>query len=131
RDGNHRLRNFFPEPHLRVGPQLRKNHGRNLRGTELLGFAFDFNLDAGVAIGTGNDLVRDALALLFNLRILAAHEPLDGINRVPRISDSLALGSVADQPLPGLCESHYGRRYSPTLGILKHDWFATFHDRHA
>ena len=41
-------------------------------------------LTCGVAVGGAHDFVRHALALLLDLVVLAAHEPLDGVNRVLR-----------------------------------------------
>ena len=100
-------------------------------GLNTFGLAFNFNFDAGVAIRAGNDLVGNALALFLDFRVFAAHEPLDGVNRVARVRDGLALGGIAHQSLAVLGESDHRRRHATPLGILQHDGLAAFHDRHA
>jgi hypothetical protein len=57
-----------------------------------------------------DDLVGHAFDFLLHLVELAAHEALDGINRVARIGDGLALGGLADDAFAGLGEGDDGRR---------------------
>jgi len=61
----------------------------------------------GVAIGTGDDLIRDAFAFLFHFAEFATHEALDRINRVAGVCHRLAFCGIADQPFTGLAEGHY------------------------
>ena len=100
-------------------------------GLNCLGLALHLHFDSRVAIRRFHDLVRHAFEFFLHFVELAAHEALDGVNRIARIGDRLALGGVADQPLAGLCESHHGRRRAPPFRILQNHRLATFHDRHA
>ena len=91
----------------------------------------DLHFDVRVAIGSLDDLVRNALDLLLNFRELAAHEALDGKNGVLRIGDRLALGGLADKSLAGLRKCHHRRRRARAFGILQNHGLAALHDGHA
>ena len=88
-------------------------------------------LDAGVAIGSGDDLVGDDRLLLLHLGLLAAHEALDGEDRVLGVGHGLALGDGADEALAGLGEGDDGRGGAPTLGVLDDGRLAALEHRHA
>ena len=78
-----------------------------------------------------DDLVRHALDFFADFVEFAAHETLDGIDRVARIGDGLALGGVADDAFAGFRERDDGRRRALALGIFQDERFAAFHDGHA
>jgi hypothetical protein len=63
----------------------------------LFRLAVDFDFDGGVAVLAFDDFVRHAFDFFLHLVKLAPHEALDGINRVARIGDGLALGGIADR----------------------------------
>src|SRR5205823_14396079 len=54
----------------------------------------------------------------------------DGKNRVLRVGDSLPLGHLANQTLPGLGKCHNGWRGAPAFLIGDNFGLATFHHRH-
>ena len=102
--GDDGLRDFFAEARFGVGFQLGQNHRGNFRRRIVLRLAVHFHFHGGVAVGGLHDLVRHAFDFLLHLVEFAAHEALDGINRVARVGDGLALGRVADDALAGLGE---------------------------
>jgi hypothetical protein len=53
-----------------------------------------------------DDLVRHALDLFLDLAELAAHETLDGINRIAGVGHGLTFGRVAHETLAALREGH-------------------------
>ena len=67
-DGDDGLGDFFAQAHFGVGLELAQDHRGNFRRAELLGLAFDFDFDHGVAIGAGDDFVGDAFELFAGLR---------------------------------------------------------------
>ena len=107
RDSNHGLGNLLAQAHFSVGFHLRKNHGRDFRRTELLGFALHLDLDRCVAIAGPHHPVRDAFDLLLDFLVFAAHETLDGIHRIARIGHRLALCGIPHQTLTGLGKRHH------------------------
>ena len=87
--------------------------------------------DAGVAVGTGDDLVGDDRLLLAYLGLLAAHEALDREDGVLRVGHSLALGDRADEALAGAGEGDNGRGRATALGVLDHGRLAALQHGHA
>src|SRR5271169_5025655 len=92
---------------------------------------FTTNVDARVAVGTGDDLVGDDRLLLAHLGLLAAHEALDREDRVLRVGDGLALGDRSDETLAGGRESHDRRGCAAALGVLDDGGLATLERGHA
>src|SRR5438094_6433968 len=125
-----RLGDFFAETHFGIGLELGQNHRRNFRRTELFRFAVHFDLHGGVAIGCADDLVRDPLDLFLDLVVLAAHEPLDGVNRIAGIGHRLAIGRLADQPFATLGESDDRRCGALAFRVFANDWLSVLHDGH-
>ena len=78
-----------------------------------------------------DDLVGHALVVVLHFGELAAHEALDGEDRVARVGDRLALGGLADETLAGLGEGDDGRRGARAFGVFQHHRLAAFHDGHA
>ena len=130
-NGDDGLRDFLAEAHFGVGLELGENHRGNFRRRELLGLAVHFHFHGGVAVGGLDDFVGDAFDFLLHFVEFAAHEALDGIDRVARVGDGLALGGFADEPLAALGERDDGRRGALAFGIFQHERLAAFHDRHA
>ncbi len=103
RDRDHRLFDFFPQIALGVGFQFLQDHGRDFR--RRIHLAVD--LDPGVVVIGLDHLIGDQGDLAAYLAVTAAHETLDGKNRVGGIGDGLAFGRLPHQALPALGESHY------------------------
>src|SRR5690606_4104617 len=86
-----------------------------------------------VTVGRVVDLIPDVPLgpLHFRVAVLAAHEALDGVDRILRVDDRLALGHLPHQPLAGLgVDSHY-RRKQPASFRAGNDYrLAAFHDGH-
>ena len=101
-NGDHGLGDLLSQVLVGSGLHLVQNHGRDFRRAVLL--AHDRNPD--VVVGRPSYLVRDDLHLLVHFRILAAHESLDGINRILRVGYRLPFGDLSDQPFPSLGEGH-------------------------
>ena len=87
----------FSQSALGIGFELRKNHGRDLRWAELLGFTVDFDFDGNVTIRRFGNGVGDTLELLGNFIKFTPHESLHRINRVLGVGHSLALGGISNQ----------------------------------
>ena len=89
------------------------------------------DLDPGVAVIAGDDLVGDHALVFLRHRIVIApaDQPLDGEDRVLRIGDALALGRLADQDLATLGKGNHRRRRPCALGVLDDLRRAAFHDR--
>ena len=70
--GDDGLGDLLTEVGLGVGLELAEDHGGDLLGSELLGLVADLNLDGGVAVFAGHDLVGEILGLFAALAELAA-----------------------------------------------------------
>ena len=68
--------------------------------------------DMGVAVRGFDDLERHGLAHFLDLRriVLSTDQPLDGIERVRRVSDGLAFGDLADKSFVLVGEADDGGR---------------------
>ena len=103
--------------------ELAQDDRRDLLGRVLLAA----DLDADGIVGSLDDLVGDHLGLLLDLLPLASDEPLDRVDRVLGVEDHLALGDLADQPLPVLGERDDRRRRALALGVGDHLRLAALH----
>ncbi len=126
-DGDDRRVDGLAEVGLRVRLELLEDHRGDLRRRVLL----VAGLDPRVAARAGDHLVRDHGLLVLDLRLLAAHEALDGEHGVLRVGDGLPLGDRADEPLAGLGEGDHGRGRATALRVLDDGGLAAFEDRHA
>ena len=97
----------------------------------MFGLALDFDFHSGIAVGGANDFVGNALDLFLDLVELAAHETLDGINRIAGVGDRLTFGGIADQALAGLGKRNDRWRRAFAFGVLQDSRLAALHDRHA
>ena len=79
----------------------------------------DVALDRRVAIGGSDDLVGDAFDLLLHLGKLPPHEPLDRVDRIAGIGDSLPFGGLADEAFAALGEGNHGRCRAFAFGIFE------------
>ena len=81
----------------------------------------------------GDDGVGHQVDVLldFLLGELAADQALDGIERVARVGDGLALGAGANEDLAVFLVGNDGRRGAGTLGVLDDARGVAFHDRDA
>ena len=100
RHRNDGLGNRFSQSALGICFELRKNHSRDLRWAELLGFSVDFDFDGNVPVGRFGNGVGNTLELLGNLVKFSPHESLHRINRVLGVGDSLPLGGISNQAFP-------------------------------
>ena len=73
----------------------------------MFGLAFDLHLHGRIAIAGPNYFVGNALNLFLHFLVLTAHEALDGIDGIARISDSLALRGISDQALARFGKCHH------------------------
>ena len=105
---------------------LLKHHGRDFRRGVLLAL----NLDHGQIVLPGHYRIRHPAGLLRNFVHPAAHEPLDGKDRVLGIGDGLPLRHLPHQTLAIFGEGHYRRRGPTSLGVRDHHRVPTLHDRH-
>src|SRR5579871_2118223 len=117
---------FFTDIVFRGLLQLLQNQRRNLRWGVLLPLREHCDV-----IALPDDLIRDHLDFFCDFVVTAAHEPLDRVHRVFRISNGLPLGHLAHQTLPGLGKADYGRRSPPSFFIGDDLGLATFHDSYA
>ena len=88
------------------------------------GVCFELLQDHG-----GNLLRREGLAIDL-YPIVAAHFPLDGIDRALRIHRGLPLGRLAYDALAIFGEGHNGRRGASAVGTGNDNGFAVFHHGH-
>ncbi|ACO33777.1 NAD-specific glutamate dehydrogenase domain protein [Acidobacterium capsulatum ATCC 51196] len=105
--------------------ELLQNHGRNFGGGVVLALRLDDDVVALLL-----DLVGHHLHFVVHFILAAAHEALDGVNRVLRIGNRLALGHLAHQTLAALGKSHHRRRGAAALFVGDHLRFAAFHHGH-
>ena len=125
--GDHRAVDRVAQVGLGVGLQLLEDHRADLRRRVLLAA----RLDERVAVGAADDLEGDDRLLLLDLRLLAAHEALDGEHGVLGVGHGLALGGRAHEALAALGECDDRRGRARALGVLDHDGLAALENRHA
>ncbi len=125
RHSDHRLADLLAEIALGGFLHLLQHEGGNLARGVLLAL----DLDPGVAVRAGDDLVGDHLLVLGDHRVVgaAADQPLDGEQRVLGIGHRLALGGLAHQSLLVGEGDDRGRR-ACALRILDHPCLAAIHD---
>jgi len=90
-------------------------------------------LDPGIAVLGLHDLVRHELdvALHHVLAEFASDQALDGVERVRRVGNRLALGRLADHDLVVVGERDDRRRGAVALAVLDNLDLVTLHDGHA
>ena len=128
-DGDHRLAHLLLQLLLHELLDLAQHQRRDLLRAVMA--VADLDLDVAVdrlGQGVGEDAARP-----LHLRIakLAADQPLDGVDRVLRIGDRLALGDLADQAVPLLREGDDRSRGAAPLAIRQHHRDGGLHDRGA
>ena len=106
---------------------LHQDLGGDLLRAEQL--AADVDLD--LVAGSGSDLVGDQLDLLGDLVVLAAHEPLDGVDRVLRVRNHLVLRGASYDTLALALVSDDGRSGPVALGVRDDLGLIALHDSHA
>ena len=126
-DGHDGVGDRLAELGLGVALQLLEDHRGDLGRRVLLAVG----LHARVAVRARDDAIGDDRHLLGHLGRLAAHEALDGEDRVLGVGDRLALRRRADEALSVLRERDDGRRGAPALGVLEDRRVAAFEDGHA
>ena len=87
-------------------------------------------LDPGVAVVAAHDRVGDQALVLGDDRVVeaAADQALDGVKRVGRVGDGLALGGLADEALAVLGEGDHAGRGARALRVLDDPDVLAFHD---
>ena len=88
------------------------------------------DLDPGISVRTGHDLVGDHSLVLLRDRVVVApaDQTLDREDGVLRIGDALPLGGLADQNFAAVREGDHRRRGPRALGILDHLGRVALHD---
>jgi len=124
RYGDDGLGHLFAEVVLRRLAHLLQNLGRDFRRRE----DAVADADARIPVFAAHDLVGDLRALGPDLFVLAAHEPLDGEDRVPRIGHGLPLGHGPHQLLAVFLEADDGGGGPASLGVRDDDGLPAFHD---
>src|ERR1041385_7083868 len=104
---------------------LLKDHGGDLWRSKLLLAALDQH--AHVAVRRLRQLVGDNLHLLAYFLIAPPHEALNGVDRVLRVGDGLALSNLTDQTLPIFCEPDHGGGQAATLRVCDDFRLPAFH----
>ena len=126
-NGDDRGVDALAEVGLRVRLELLQDHRGDLRRGVLLAG----RLHARVTTRAGDDAVGDDRLLLVHLGLLAAHEALDGEDRVLGVGDRLTLRDGAHQALAALGEGDDGGSGAPALGVLDDGRLAALEDGHA
>ena len=127
RNRDDRLGDLLAQKRLGVFLELPQHHrGYLLRGVHLV-----VHLHGRVAVGRGDDFVRNHLDFVCHLAVAPANEALDRVNRALRVRHRLALGRLADENLASFREGHYRRRSARTFLVRYNGGFATLHDSHA
>ena len=125
-NGDHRAVDAVAEIGLGVRLQLLEDHRADLRRGVLLAA----RLDARITVRARNDLERDDLLLLLDLRLLAPHEALDREDGVLRVGHCLALRGRSHEALSTLRERDHRGGRTGTLGVLDHGGLAALEDGH-
>jgi len=104
-DGDHGVGDLLAQVVLGGLLHLHENEGRDLRRAVVA--APDGDL--GIPVGGLGDLVGDDPLVVLDLLggVLAADEPLDGVDGVLRVRDGLPLGGLPHEPLPLVGEGHH------------------------
>src|SRR5579884_3703806 len=125
RNGNHGLRDTLTEIGLSIGLELLQDHGGDFGRAVLLAL----NLYPGVTIVGAHNFIwnQASVAVHLGIIIFAAHEPLDRIDSVFGIGDSLALGNLTNQALTIFINSNDRGGGARTFGIRDNDGFSAFH----
>ena len=126
RHSNDRLSDLLTQIVFRRLLQLLQNHRRDLRRGILLPLRHDHHV-----VPIPLDLVRDHLQFFADLVIAPPHKPLDRVNRILRIGNSLPLSDLPHQPFAGLGESNDRRSSAATLFVRYNLRLPTLHNRHA
>ena len=113
RDGDDRLVDLVAEILLGVALELLQDHRRDLRRRVRLAA----DLDDGVAVRAGLDVVRHDGHLFGHVAVLAAHEALDREHGVLGVGDGLTPGDAAYQALAALRERDHRRRGATALTV--------------
>ena len=121
----------FTELGFGVRLQLAQDHCADFWRGVSAGLAPHGYLDMSVAVGRFDDVVRDALELILNLIKFAAHEALDGKDRVLRVGDALTLGGLTHHAFAGFGKCHDRRGRACAFAVFEHHRFPAFHDCHA
>ena len=129
RHGDHCFGDLFAEIILGGLFHLLQHARGNFRRRHLLGPG----LDPGIAVLGLHDLVRHELdvALHHVLAELAPDQALDGVERVGRVGNRLALGRLADHDLIVVAKRDDGRRGAVALAVLDNLDLVALHHRHA
>ncbi len=127
--GDDGLGDGLAEVGLGVRLELLEDHGADLG--RRVGLAVGERHDDAVAVLVLLDLVGHQLDGALHLGVVpaATHEALDGVDRVGRVGDGLALGDLAHEALALLAEGHHGRHRAAALRAGDDGGLAALHDR--
>jgi hypothetical protein len=125
-DGDDRLVDLVAEVLFGITLELLQDHRRDLRRRVRLAA----DLDDGVAVGAGLDVVRHDGHLFGHVAVLAAHETFDGKHRVLGVGDRLAPGDAAYEALAALREGDHRRRGATALTVGDDGRLAAFKHGH-
>ncbi len=125
RHGDHRLLDLFAEIAFCGLLHLTEDEGADLAGGILLALG----LDPGVAVAAVDDVERQVLLVLGQIRVVEAapDQALDAEDGVVGVGDCLALGGLPDQSLV-IGEGDDRGRGARAFGILDHPGLRSVHD---
>ena len=126
-NSHHRLGDGMAEVGLRSLLHLLQHEGAHLGGGVLLAAS----LDPRVAVGCGDDVVRDHLGLLLGVLVVeaTADKALARVERVSGVGHRLALGGLTHEALAFVGEGDHGGSGAGALGVLDHLGGLALHHR--
>ena len=129
RHGDHRLGDGFAQ--VILGGLL--HLAQHLRGDFLWRHLAATGLDPGIPVIGGHNLEGRQMQVFLHdcIAELAADQALDGMQRVLRIGDGLALGGLPDQDFTVLGVGDDGRRGTSAFAVFQHFGLAALQHRHA
>ena len=123
RHRDHRFGDLLAQVGLGGFLELAQHHGGNFRRGHLLAL----RVHAGIAVLTGDDLIRYKSGLFAHFVKPASHEALDRIDGILGVGHGLPLGHLTDQTFAAFGKADNRRCRAPTFLVGDDDGLAAFH----